>query len=148
MLVYQLPTPEPFLFPQRPQMLSDAGLLPSCFWHFYLFNHKALEGGDLGMSSCLHNCGGREERWELMPAFLQNGHFCTSPTRLTAPPPGRVVKPWLVVGNCWEYPRIGLGLWAELWRLDLSVARETSVSPRKETTALWLLRHSFPPPKK
>lgn len=56
----------------------------------------------------------------------------------------------LAVGNFSEHPRPGLGLGAELWSLDLFVARETRVSPRKETTALWLLRHplqnnEFPP---
>lgn len=77
LLVHQPPTPEPCLFPQGPQVLSNAGLLPSCFWYFYLFNHRALESGDLGMSSCLHKCGrggekGWEERREPAPTFLQN----------------------------------------------------------------------------
>lgn len=45
------------------------------------------------------------------------------------------------MGNCGEHPRPSFGLPAELWRLDFSVARETSVFPGKKTTVLWLLRH-------
>lgn len=72
LLVHQLPNPEPFLLSQDPQVLSNAGLLPSCFCHFYLLSHKALESSDLGMSSCLHKYRDWGERQGPVPTFLQS----------------------------------------------------------------------------
>lgn len=83
---------------------------------------------------------------EPVAAFLQSLHiFAPLPPN---PPPIEQKGEGLAVGNGWEHPRPGLGLGAQLWKPNLCVARETSVFPRKETTALWLLRHRLPPPKK
>lgn len=128
--------PRAFTAPSGPWVPSHAGLCPSCFWHFYLLCPKALGSSDLRMSSCVPK--GRGKRRGLGPTL------CTSPLPPPARSPGEQDSEALAVGNCWEHPRPSFGLPAELWRLDFSVARETSVFPGKKTTVLWLLRH--PPP--
>lgn len=79
----------------------NMGLLPNCFWHFYLLSHKAWRAMNLGMSSHLHKRrGGRGRDRELWLYFLQSWHFYAALSQLTAGA-SRTVEPWpqIIVGS-------------------------------------------------
>lgn len=117
----------------------NMGLLPSCFWHFYLLSHKAWKAMNLGMSSRLH----KHQGWGEMGSgcgyiFLQSWHFYTTLSQLTAGA-SRTVEPWphIIVGSipgqAWS-PCQNFGGWT--FRCQ---GNQYSLE-RKSTPVLWLLR--------